>query len=109
MSLEDNHFLDMVNQSIEFKQCHYVVGLPLKSLKAMPNNRKQAGMCLSLLNKRLTRDTGLCELYEQYHIQVLCRESLPQSTEDQNKGKNWYVPHHRVFHPKKKKIRVVVF
>ncbi|XP_062605642.1 uncharacterized protein LOC134267449 [Saccostrea cucullata] len=107
----DRKFLDLVSKSICFEDGHYQIGLPFKSNDVrLPNNKKQAEQRLSSLVKRFNHDENFhseyCEfmnkiMYDGYAIKV--------STEDteQVDGKVWYLPHHGVYHPKKKKLRVV--
>ena len=76
----------------------------------MPNNRQIAEQRLQSLKRKMNKD----EQYKQEYVAFLgdifessYAEEVPQEELGQSTGKVWYLPHHGVYHPKKKKLRVV--
>lgn len=110
MSREDLQFLDMASQTARLVEGHYSISLPLrnKDMK-MPNNRKLAERTLNLRWKFVKNPTFHAEysaflggiIEKGYAIKVFSKDL------GHDDGKVWYLPHHRVYHPKKQKIRVV--
>ncbi|VDI74707.1 Hypothetical predicted protein [Mytilus galloprovincialis] len=110
-SKEDRRFLELVSESIMLKDGHYVVNLPFKSKdNKMPNNRRQAEQRLMLLARRFERDETFRDEYVTFMNKVIGDGFATEvSIDDLAKKDNdvWFLPHHGVFHPRKKKIRVV--
>lgn len=110
-SKEDKRFMDIVSNSINIQEGHYVVNLPFKSKdNVMPNNRKQADQRLLSLSRRFDRDNPFRDEYITFMNKVLDNGYASEvSLEDLSRddGHEWYLPHHGVFHPRKNKIRVV--
>ncbi|CAC5363980.1 unnamed protein product [Mytilus coruscus] len=110
-SKEDKQFLDIVSKSASLVNGHYVIDLPFKSKDVqMPNNRKQAKQRLVALSKRFTRDHDFHKQYVTFMNKVINEgyaQRVPEKDNGQNDGSIWYLLHHGVFHPKKRKLRVV--
>lgn len=110
MSIEDKRFLKIASEAIlHHGHCH--LKLPFRRTNvSMPNNHQLAEQRLQSPKIQLKRD----EQYKQEYIAFLddifennYAEEVPQNELTQPPGKIWYVPHHGVYHPKKKKLRVV--
>ncbi|KAL7830822.1 hypothetical protein SRHO_G00319490 [Serrasalmus rhombeus] len=110
MSIEDKQFLEMANGAL-LKDGHYSLNLPFRKPDVlMPNNRQVAEQRLQSLKRKMKRD----EQYKQDDIAFLndifennYAEEIPQEDLAQPPGKVWYLPHHGVYQPKRKKLRVV--
>ena len=111
MSLNDRRALDIMEETLQLKNGHYEIALPWKTYPPnLVNNRSVAERRLSLLKKRLKRESLVHEKYrdfmddllkKDYARKVNCQDIGPLGT-------HWYLPHHPVFHPKKPdKVRVV--
>ncbi|XP_064627990.1 uncharacterized protein LOC135487824 [Lineus longissimus] len=109
-SLEDKQFLESVEKSIEHKDGHYTIGLPFKDSDVkMPCNRSQAEQRLKHLEKRFVRDPDFHREYSEFMNKTIAKgyaRKVPAGAEPKE-GRLWYLPHHGVYHPQKKKLRVV--
>ena len=90
---------------------HYSMSLPLKqSVPRLPNNQTQALSRLNILKKKFSRDDKFRTEYTSFMEEIIA-EGFAETVVEQDKQSGdhnvWYIPHHGVFHPKKKKIRVV--
>lgn len=110
-SKEDRRFIECVSNSIHFEDGHYVISLPFKSENVcLPNNRKQVEQRLSSLQKRFSRDENFHKEYCVFMNKILeegYAVKVPDEKVIQDDGQVWYLPHHGVYHPKKRKLRVV--
>ncbi|XP_043205364.1 uncharacterized protein LOC122372337 [Amphibalanus amphitrite] len=112
MSYEDQKFLNLMDEKMHQREDgHFEAPLPLKDpALRFPNNRQAAERRLTGLKKRLNRDPSFRHEYEMYMDDMLKRgfsEPVPENELLLDNGKVWYVAHHGVYHPKKKKLRVV--
>lgn len=111
MSKEDHQFMNMVSQSAQLKDGHYSICLPLRNKSlCMPNNRSVAEQRALNLRKRFIKDADYRAEYvafmedivkKGYAVQINSAECEP------TKARTWYLPHHGVRHPVKRKLRVV--
>ena len=108
-SVEDEKFLQILNSGIKrTDDGHFEMPLPLRDEDiALPNNRCIAEKRLAGLRKRLVKEEQYRADYTKFMEGIIdkgfaekCNDSIPPV-------KVWYMPHHGVYHPKKKKIRVV--
>ena len=111
MSQEDRKFMQDVEQSVKLIDGHYCIGLPFKdrSMK-MPTNRKLAEQRAINLKRKLIKNKEFCIDYQAFMHDVIAKgyaEKVPAERCQCREGEVWYIPHHGVYHPKKKKIRVV--
>ena len=108
-SRDDKKFLDLVSKSICFKDGHYEIGLPFKSNDVrLPNNRKQADQRLLSLKKRFNSDENFHKEYCDFMYKIMTEGyavRVPVEDIEPLDGKVWYLPHHGVYHPKKKKVK----
>lgn len=111
MSQEDKLFMESVQKSTKFIDGHYSVGLPLRDLDVkMPNNRCIAEQRAAGLKRKLMKNDSFLEDYKGFMESILEKGyamEVPQDQLSRDDNRVWYVPHHGVYHPKKKKIRVV--
>ena len=111
MSVEDKRFMNIVSDSAVLKDGHYYLKLPFREPDVtMPNNRHMALQRAQQLLKRFKRNKAFLEEYQAFMQDVLAKgyaEVVPQEKLPTEHGKVWYIPHHGVYHPRKKKLRVV--
>ncbi|KAK3518715.1 hypothetical protein QTP70_008921 [Hemibagrus guttatus] len=111
LSREDCRFLEMVNNTVKLVDGHYSIALPLKDRKiSMPNNHNIAEQRTLNLKRRFLRDPLFHKDYTAFMDNLLSNgyaERVPTTDLARSDGKVWYLPHHGVYHPKKRNIRVV--
>lgn len=110
MSQEDHQFMLSVTKSLQFKEGHYHIGLPLKDETIqVPNNKCIAMQRLSGLKRKLMRNPQFHSDYSGFMDSMLDKGYAERVPEDelQTDRRVWYIPHHGVYRPKKNKIRVV--
>ena len=90
---------------------HYEMPLPLKEQDPeLPNNRELALRRLFQLKKRFLRNEQYKEDYVKFMNDMIVKGYAEQvnPTETESGKKVQFIPHHRVYHPKKPgKIRVI--
>ncbi|XP_071058619.1 uncharacterized protein [Pseudochaenichthys georgianus] len=110
-SREDCHFMEYVTKSAKLMDGHYCIGLPLRKRDvSMPNNRRVAEQRTLSLKRRFDKDVSFHADYTAFMNDILSKgyaEKVPVVDLERSDGRVWYIPHHGVYHPKKKKIRVV--
>ena len=110
-SREDQQFLDLVTTSAKLVDGHYCIGLPLRNKdRCMPDNRSVAEQRTLNLKKRFKRDTSFHAEYTKFVSDMISKgyaEKVPDDVLERSDGGKWYLPHHGVLHPQKKKLRVV--
>lgn len=113
VSQEDIAFIRKMEEgTCQTEDGHYQMPLPFRenTLK-LPNNRSLALQRLSKLQSRLKNDATYRRDYTEFMQDIIERgyaEKVPQERRHIDDGKQWYIPHHGVYHPKKpNKIRVV--
>ena len=110
-SREDQQFLHSVSTSAKLVDGHYSIALPLKQRGiCMPDNRSVAEQRTLHLKKRFKKDSSFHSEYTNFVSDMLSKgyaEKVPDNVLDRSDGGKWYLPHHGVFHPQKKKLRVV--
>ncbi|KAK0138796.1 hypothetical protein N1851_024658 [Merluccius polli] len=111
MSVNVKKFLNIVNESVKMKEGHYCINLPFKADSiTMPNNRVVAEQRLCNLKRKFKRDPNYQKEYTEFLSDVIHKgyaEKVPSAQLNRSDGKVWYIPHHGVYHPKKKTLRVV--
>lgn len=112
MSHEDLQFLCSVKESTQLIDGHYCIGLPLKDKETkMPSNKSVAEQRLISLKRKLHKNPDFHSEYNRFMADLLERSyagRVPEENLDRSDGKVWFIPHHGVRHPKKKKLRVVL-
>lgn len=113
MSQEDRMFMESVSTSIKLVNGHYSIGLPLRRGDAQfPNNRCVAEQRTLNLKRKFVKNSKFYEEYKVFMASLLDKGFAVKLTpEDKAKTslskRIWYIPHHGVYHPKKRKLRVV--
>ncbi len=111
MSQEDQQFMTRVTKSTYHADGHYVIGHPKKKdVVTMPNNHSVAVQRALALKKKFKRNLVFHQEYSDFMKDMITKGYAVRVPENQLKcqdGKKWYVPHHGVYHPQKKKLRVV--
>lgn len=111
MSQEDQQFMTCVSSSTYHADGHYVVRLPKrKAVVTMPNNHSVAVQRALTLKRKFKRNPVFYQEYSDFMKDMIEKGYAIRVPENQLKcqdGKVWYVPHHGVRHPQKKKLRVV--
>ncbi|XP_077381791.1 uncharacterized protein LOC144021408 isoform X2 [Festucalex cinctus] len=111
MSQDDKQFMESLEKTTTYENGHYCVGLPLKNVKLpMPNNRCMAEQRMVSLHQKLKKDSKFYEDYKAFMDAIIEKGYAIQVPIEQLKrddGLVSYIPHHRVYHPKKRKIIVV--
>ena len=110
-SFEDKKFLHVMNSSVKRKDGHYEIRLPFRQDNiSLPNNRKVAEQRALSLARRLHKDEAFRKDYNGFMRDVLRKghaERVPEEQLPRKDGRLWYIPHHGVYHKRKKTIRVV--
>ncbi|XP_072022724.1 uncharacterized protein [Amphiura filiformis] len=110
-SKEDERFLCMADDSVQFNNGHYEMKLPFKNEDVkLPNNRQLVQQRADNLRRRFNKDTSLHEAYTNAMEKVVkagYAEKIPKGEIAREDGKVWYIPHHPVYHPQKAKLRIV--
>ena len=105
-SQEDLKFLQILETNItKDSRNHLQMPLPFRKKPDFPNNRFSAHKRLEYLKKKLSNNPKLFDEYKKFMDTIIERGDAEETVggEDQE----WYLPHHGVLHPKKKKLRVV--
>ncbi|KAK7899128.1 hypothetical protein WMY93_019981 [Mugilogobius chulae] len=111
MSREDLKFMDSVTNSVQHLNGHYQISLPLRNSSThMPNNRKVVEQRLKFLKLKLQKNSTFYSEYKTFMNELFVKgyaEKVPEEELNRGDGKVWYIPHHGVYHPIKKRLRVV--
>ena len=111
-SVEDERFLRILENGVKKRQDgHYEMPLPLKSDNvSFPNNRQLAVKRWNQLKSRFKKNPKFFADYQIFMKDLIsqCAERVPEDRLEVQDGKDNYVPHTGVYHPKKPgQIRVV--
>ena len=108
-SQDDIQFLQLLETGIRMNsKGHLEMPLPFKSRPQLPNNRQVAAKRLSHLKAHFEHSSSYMEQYSQFITDMLERGHAELATETPKPGAVYYIPHHGVYHPKKRdKLRVV--
>ena len=105
-SQDDIKFLQILENNVRRDHKNRLeMPLPFRQTPDLPNNRQLALKRLESLKRKLSSNDELHKEYVKFMNTILERNDAEETVggEDQE----WYLPHHGVFHPKKKKLRVV--
>ena len=112
MSKNDRYAMQILEESQQYKDGHYQVGLLwLPGAPNLKSNYQQALQRLQTLKQQMQKDGKFCNTYtstmENYIAKGYARP-LTNQEKCRDAENCWYFPHHAVFHPRKpNKIRVV--
>ena len=103
MSIEDRQFLDLIERECSKEGNHYKLPVPLRNPDAVfPNNRRMAESRLKNLKKSFIKDKQYHKDYTSFMEDMIKKVYTKKSDPKANqKGKTWFIPHHRVYHPSK--------
>lgn len=111
MSIEDKRFLKIADESAKIVDGHYSLKLPFRNDdSALPNNRCIAEQRLQSLKRKFIKNKEFKEEYVTFVTDMITKEyaeAVPKEQLARMDGQVWYLPHHGVYHPKKRKLRVV--
>ncbi len=111
LSMEDKTFLYIVNESAVLQDNHYSLKLPFKEEHSMmPNNQHIAEQRLLILKRKFKNSEQYQQEYIKFMNEILERnyaEEVPPKEVKPSEGSTWYIPHHGLYHPKMKTLRVV--
>ncbi len=111
LSYDDKRFLHILEEGIHTtNDNHFEMPLPFKiDNPLVPDNKELALRRLDHLHKRLKSDPAYRQEYTAFMNEILnsgYAEEVPKDDKPKE-GCVSYIPHHGVYHPKKKKLRVV--
>lgn len=111
LSREDKRFIESVSESAKLIDGYYSIGLPVRQRYIkMPNNKIVVEQRALSLKRRLNKDLSFRSDYITFMSGMLTNgyaERVPTEQLARCDGRVWYIPHHGVYHSKKKKLRVV--
>lgn len=107
--MEDHHFMDLVAKSTRLVSGHDNIGLPLRQANVrMPSNKMIVEQRALSLKRRFKRDKLFNSEYANSVNDLISKgyaERVPDDCLGRCDGRVWYVPHHGVYHPQKRKLR----
>ncbi|XP_076853974.1 uncharacterized protein LOC143509288 [Brachyhypopomus gauderio] len=111
LSREDHRFMQIVESSIHQDEGHYCFDLPFKVAEVtLPDNRCVAEQRLFSLQRKFKRNKEFHQEYTEFMSEVIASgyaEPVPCQQLNRSDGRLWFLPHHGVYHPRKKTLRVV--
>ena len=94
MSIEDRHFLDLMETECSKEGNHYKLPLPLRNPDAVfPNKKRMAELRLKNLKKRLIKDKQYKD-YTGFMEDMIKKGYAEKSDSKVNQCKTWFIPHH---------------
>lgn len=110
-SVEDIKFMEIMENSATLDDGHYSLKLPFKKNNvSLPNNFSVVKQRLLGLKRRFLNNKQFYEEYKMNLNRVISlgyAEQVSEQQLDHSSGRVWYLPHHGVYHPKKRSLRVV--
>ena len=111
LSYDDKKFMKTLDEGIHVTEDnHYEMPLPFKTSNPfVPNNKQQATRRVEHLKKRLQSDPSYHQEYTAFMNEILDNGYAKEVPKDEQPktGCVSYILHHGVYHPRKKKLRVV--
>ena len=108
LSQNDLQFLDTLQAGMtRLDDGSYCLPLPLRDKGYMPNNKVQAEKRLNQLVQKFKKDEAYKQEYFSFLQDMINSGHAELAPENAVDGKEWYIPHFGIYHPKKKKLRVV--
>ena len=74
---------------------------------AMPNNKENVLHRLKWVKKRMRKEEVFCKEYCEFMKKLFKAGHARKVPKERLSERAWYIPHHGVYHPAKKKLRVV--
>jgi len=109
LSYEDRRCLKTMKESTTRDNGHYQIAMPFKKDKVfLPNNRGQAVSRLKWQKKKIMNNDEHRIHYTEFVEKLLAKGYAYKVPRNQlYSSQVWYLPHHGVYHPQEKKLRVV--
>ena len=111
MSQDDLYFLKTLENGVTQRDDgYYQMPLPFKERPKLPNNRVLAEKRLEQIKRKFANSPEYRDKYTGFVEELIkAGQAEPVSTakDEEKVGEVWYIPHFGVFHPQKKKLRVV--
>ena len=107
LSMDDKKFVKLMQDNVKQINGKYELPLPLKDKTQLDavKSRQMARSRINGIRRKLQRDTKFCTDYCAF-MSTLLHKGYARKCNEGTSGA-WYIPHHGVYHPTKKKIRVV--
>lgn len=109
-SVQDQQVIDLWEKEFKFEDSHYTIPVPWKAgCPDFPNNRFMAEKRLVGTLKKIERHGQMNEYHEGITEMISkgYAELVPPDASSPDVKGVWYLPHHAVIHPVKKKLRIV--
>ena len=111
MSVDDQQFMQIASSSVTLRDGHYYLPLPLRDRDiSMPNNYQMAEQRMLHLKRKFQKDQVYGSEYREFLSDIIRKgyaEKVPPEDLKSENGRLWYIPHHGVYHKRKKTLRVV--
>ena len=108
ISQEDIQFTQVLEKEIKKDSSgHYQMPLPFKKTPSLPNNFEIAVKRLEHLKRKLSKNEDYYREYCQFMEEIIKRGNCEEASQEAKSGQESYIPHHGVYHPQMKKLRVV--
>lgn len=108
---QDIKFMEIVENSATLEDGHYSLKVPFKKDSvSLTKNFSVAKQRLLSLKRKFLSNEQFYEEYTKYLYKVISKgyaEKVPSQQLDRGSGNVWYIPHHGVYHPRKRTLRVV--
>lgn len=109
--MEDKRLIQIMDSSSELKDGRYQLPLPFeKNGIKMPNNRHLTEQRALSLKRKHKRTESFHQEYKAFMEGVISSGHaglVPQDQLNLENGRQWYIPHYGVYHPRKGNLRVV--
>ena len=108
-SVQERHWLNFVEENCKLlDNNHYEIALPFKkNLPEIPNTIPTALRRLELLKRKMQTNEDFRLEYTKFMNDVIHNGHAEEAENDNDIGRTWFIPHFGVYHPQKKKVRVV--
>ena len=110
-SQEDRKFIATVQRQHVFEDGHHILPLPFREQNpCLTNNRDQAESRLKWQKKKMQHDDNYRQDYKEFMEKIIGKGyayKVPEQERQTGSDSVHYLVHHGVYHPQKKKIRVV--
>ena len=111
MSVQDKLVTTRWEKTATFEDGHYTLPIPFRHEELrLPDNKQMAELRLRSLRRKLEKNPELSKKYAEGMEDLLSKGyaiEVPLSEAGHQDGEGWYLPHHTVVNPDKKKPRIV--
>eukprot|EP00057_Strongylocentrotus_purpuratus_P017851 XP_011672325.1 PREDICTED: uncharacterized protein LOC105442158 [Strongylocentrotus purpuratus] len=107
-SQNDLQFLKHLETNIvQCEDGHLQMPLPFKTRPNLPSNKRLATVRFEHLHRKLKKDEAYRDNYTSFMTDIINGGFAEQVETKAPPGETNYIPHHGVYHPMKKKMRIV--